>query len=97
MKKSKVRERELEAYLRREAEKRGGSAKKWVSPGNDGVPDRIVFLPNGVVFFVEMKTPNGVVSNLQKRQIEWLTEMGQHVVVLRTRLEIDKALDRYMR
>jgi hypothetical protein len=30
---------------------------KFVSPGYSGVPDRIVILPNGNIFFVELKKP----------------------------------------
>ena len=35
----------------------GGVAWKWISPGRDGVPDRICVLPGGRVLFVEMKRP----------------------------------------
>ena len=38
-------ENELEKKLRDKVKKLGGKAYKFVSPGNAGVPDRLVFLP----------------------------------------------------
>ena len=46
----------IEKYLVKEVWNRGGRALKWVSPGMRGVPDRIVFLPQGIVF-CELKQP----------------------------------------
>ena len=51
-------ESEIEKKLVREIRKMGGMAYKFVSPGNTGVPDRIVILP-GVITFVELKTETG--------------------------------------
>ena len=42
-----MREREIEEWLREQIKNLGGKALKFTSPGNDGVPDRIVFLPGG--------------------------------------------------
>lgn len=50
-------EKELEAKLVKGVQGLGGYCLKWVSPGNRGVPDRIVLLPGGRVVFVEMKRP----------------------------------------
>lgn len=52
-------ERELEARFTRRVKSAGGLALKWSSPGNSGVPDRIVLLPGGRVVFVELKRPKG--------------------------------------
>lgn len=40
-----VRENKVETYLNDEVESVGGMTRKWVSPGRDGVPDRIVIIP----------------------------------------------------
>ena len=40
-----MREKTIEQRLVREVKARGGICPKWVSPGFDGVPDRLVFLP----------------------------------------------------
>lgn len=78
----KMRESVIEAHLREGVKKLGGRAYKWTSPGNDGVPDRIVVLPERLPVFVELKTEKGVLSPLQKSQITRLRELGQDVRVL---------------
>ena len=47
----------VERHLREEAKKRKGMALKFVSPGMNGVPDRIVLMPDGKMAFVELKAP----------------------------------------
>lgn len=70
-------ERDIERKLRRAVEAHGGRCLKWVCPGWGGVPDRIVLLPFGRIYFVETKRPKGgVVSALQKKWKEWLTALG---------------------
>ena len=49
-----VRENKVEKYLDAEVNRLGGITRKWVSPGRDGVPDRIIIL-NGHICFVEVK------------------------------------------
>lgn len=78
-----MRESELERILVDETRKVGGRAYKWVSPGNDGVPDRIVFLPGGKVSLVELKTDRGKLSAQQKIQINRLKKLGQDARVVR--------------
>ena len=41
-----MRERDIEKILTEEVKREGGRAYKWTSPGNAGVPDRIVIFPN---------------------------------------------------
>ena len=55
-------EKEIEKILMAEVKKLGGRAYKWVSPGNDGVPDRIVIFPDRAPIFVELKADNGKLS-----------------------------------
>ena len=75
-------EREIEKVLVSEVKKLGGRAYKWVSPGNDGVPDRIVLFPDMPPVFVELKTEHGKLSPLQKVQVERLRKLGQDVCVV---------------
>lgn len=51
----KASEKDLEKAFTREADRIGGLSLKWVSPGYNGVPDRIL-LVSGRVYFVELKT-----------------------------------------
>ncbi|WP_195321346.1 VRR-NUC domain-containing protein [[Clostridium] symbiosum] len=76
-------EKEIEKILVSEVKKLGGRAYKWVSPGNDGVPDRIVIFPNRPPIFVELKSETGWLSALQQVQIKRLRELGQAVFVVR--------------
>lgn len=75
-------EREIEKKLMDGVRKLGGRAYKFVSPGNDGVPDRIVVLPGISPVFVELKTETGRLSSLQNVQIKKLKDLGQDVRVL---------------
>ena len=78
-----MRESEIEKTLRDETKKLGGRAYKWVSPGNAGVPDRIVVFPGRPPIFVELKAEKGTLTALQKAQIETLKALGQDVRVVR--------------
>ncbi|MDO4306877.1 MAG: VRR-NUC domain-containing protein [Eubacteriales bacterium] len=72
----------IESRLRQEAKKRGGMALKFVSPGMNGVPDRIVLLPGGKMAFVELKAPGKVPRALQEKRIWQLRRLGFLVYVL---------------
>lgn len=76
-----MRESAIEQALVKHVKKHGGMAYKWVSPGNKGVPDRIVLL-QGATFFVETKAPDGRLSPLQKVQHKKLASLGFDVVVI---------------
>lgn len=78
-----MREKDIEKVLVNKVRKLGGRAYKWVSPGNDGVPDRIVILPGRPPIFTELKTETGKLSALQEVQISRLRELGQDVRVLK--------------
>ena len=48
-----MREKAIEAKLVKAVRIMGGLAPKFVSPGFDGVPDRLVLLPKGKIAFME--------------------------------------------
>ena len=81
-------EKDIEKLFRDEIKKAGGKAYKFTSPGNDGVPDRIVMLPGGRIVFVELKTDTGKLSRLQELQCRQIAELGQTVRVLRGLAEV---------
>lgn len=74
-----LRESYVERKLTTEAKKRGGLAVKFVSPGFDGVPDRLVLFPGGKVAFVELKAPGKKMRPLQVRRAEQLQALGFRV------------------
>ena len=81
-------EKDIEKLFRDEIKKAGGKAYKFTSPGNDGVPDRIVMLPDGRIVFVELKTDTGRLSKLQELQCKQIAELGQTVRVLHGLTEV---------
>ena len=71
-----MKEAQLEEWLNRKVRGLGGLSRKFVSPGNPGVPDRIYIFPGGKVYFVELKTEIGRVSKKQEWQLKQLERMG---------------------
>ena len=53
-----MRERFIERKFVEAVKKKGGFAPKFVSPGLDGMPDRIVLFQIGKIAFVELKAPD---------------------------------------
>jgi hypothetical protein len=75
-------EKRIEQRLVLRAKEAGGLAIKWVAPAMAGVPDRIVFLPGGVVIFVELKAPGQWSTALQVRVQQMLRDLGADVRVI---------------
>ena len=71
-----MKESELEEKFRALVMQAGGKAYKFISPGNDGVPDRLVVLPGGKVGFVELKRPGKASRKLQKFRQNELKQLG---------------------
>lgn len=86
-------EKEIEKKLVEGVRKIGGRAYKFVSPGNDGVPDRIVVLPGARIIFVELKTETGRLTARQKSQIKRLTQMGCECRTLHGKREVEAFLE----
>ena len=78
-----MRERDIERILVDEVRRLGGRAYKWTSPGNAGVPDRIVILPGQTPIFAELKAESGSLTKLQRVQIRKLEELRQDVCVIK--------------
>ena len=87
-----MRERNIETYLRDQVRKAGGWAPKWTSPGNNGVPDRIVIMPGGRMAFVELKAPGKKPTQLQLVQHERLRALGCDVRVIDSREGVDELI-----
>lgn len=84
-----MREKEIEKYLREEIKKLGGIAYKFTSPGNSGVPDRLVLLQWGVMAFVELKAPGGKTTAIQDRQISRIQKLDFNVYVIDSKEKVD--------
>lgn len=85
-----LQEKDIEKYFVRRVRDAGGKAYKFVSPGNNGVPDRMVCLPGGRVVFVELKAPGKVPRPMQIHQIGILREFGFRVEIVDSKESADE-------
>jgi hypothetical protein len=85
-----MREKEIEIYLRDQVKKAKGKAYKFESPGNDGVPDRIVIFPGNRIYFVELKALGKKPRPLQVKQMNTLTGFGCIVQVIDSKSGVDE-------
>ena len=88
-----MHERIIESKLTRATKAMGGLALKFVSPGYDGVPDRIVLFPGGRIAFVEVKAPGEKPRPLQLSRHRLLRRLGFRVYVLDAAEQIGGILD----
>ena len=86
-------EKYIEQKLVKAVKERGGIAPKFVSPGLDGVPDRIVLLPMGRMAFVELKAPDKKMRPLQVRRKRQLEALGFLVYCVDRVEQIGEVLD----
>ena len=77
-----MREKIVEEHLVKAVRLMGSRALKFVSPGFDGVPDRLLLLPNGRMAFAELKAPGKQLRPLQKRRKSQLETLGFRVYVI---------------
>jgi hypothetical protein len=85
-----VYESDIEARLVNGAEKLGGVCLKM---GQDGWPDRVVALPNGVTVWVELKRPDGRVATLQQWRRKQLRRIGHRVETPKSMEDVERLLE----
>ena len=78
-----MKESAIEAKLGKMVRAQNGLYFKFVSPGNPGVPDRLILLPGGRIVFVELKTETGRLAAIQKWQISEMQKRGADVRVVK--------------
>ncbi len=83
-------EKEVEQYLCKKVKKElQGWALKFVSPGLNGVPDRIVLVPMGRIYFVELKAPGKKLRKLQEYVCGLIKQLGFKVLRIDTKEKVD--------
>ena len=75
-------EKKLEQKLVKAVRDIGGLALKFVSPGCDGVPDRLILIAYGKVAFVEVKAKGKKPRPIQIRRINQIKNLGFLVFIL---------------
>ncbi|KIR03789.1 hypothetical protein P261_02604 [Lachnospiraceae bacterium TWA4] len=88
-----MREKEIEQQLVKEVKKQGGICPKFVSLGYDGMPDRLVFLPEGRFALVELKSPGEKPRPLQLARHRLLRKLGFKVYVIDDAKQIGDVID----
>ena len=74
-----MRESEIEKAVCNFVLDKGGIAYKFTSPQRRNVPDRLIVLPMGIVFFIEFKATGKKPNDGQVREMGRLKAMG-HIV-----------------
>ena len=87
-----MREARIESKLKVEIERRGGLSLKFVSPGWAGAPDRLVLMPGGRLWFLELKAPGKRPRPLQEKRIAELMGRGFRVRVISSLGELEEFL-----
>ena len=88
-----MKEKELEQMLVTAVKNHDGICPKLVSPGYDGMPDRMVLLKGGRMGFVEVKRPGEKPRPLQESRHRMLRELGFKVYVLDSMEKIGGIID----
>ena len=82
-------EKNIEAHLVKSVRRIGGVAYKFTSPAHRGVADRVVCLPDGSTWFIELKAEGGRLSPLQKIFADEMTRLKQNYCVLWSKEDVD--------
>lgn len=90
-----IRERDVEAYLTGQLKsKLGLVCVKFIPDNRNGMPDRMVLLPDRRVLWVELKTTGGKLSAIQKLRHEELKRAGHDIVCVWTKAQADELVAR---
>ena len=93
-----MNEKSVEEYLcKRVKDTLHGKAYKYTSPGNNGVPDRLVLIPGGRVYFIETKAPGKRPRKLQDYVHDEIRNMGCVVLTIDTKSKVDSFVEGVLR
>ena len=85
-----VREAKVERYLDQQVKLLDGFTRKYVSPGRDGVADRLCYLPGGLLWLVEVKTTDGRESPAQQRERQRMIDLGFRARIVYGEKQVDE-------
>lgn len=88
-----MREKEIEQVLVKRVRALGGICLKLVSPSMDGLPDRMVFLPESHFTFVELKAKGKKPRPLQVKRIDDFRKLGFNCFVIDDKNQIGGVID----
>ena len=88
-----MKEKDIEQKIIAAVKKHGGICPKWISPGFDGVPDRIAIFPKAGICFIEAKAHGKKPRPLQKRRHKQLRHFGFRVYVIDRKEQIEAMIE----
>ncbi len=77
-----MRESQIEAHLTQRVKSLGGLCWKFTSPNLRGVPDRVLLMPEGQTYWIELKAPGQQPNILQQRRHAELRQRGHRILML---------------
>ena len=89
-------EKRIEQALKKAVEKRGGIAWKYIAPAKRGVPDRIVLMPGGKIWFIELKAPGKRPTAIQLKRKAQIESMGFMVRIIDSLEAVDRFIEEVM-
>jgi len=89
-----MRESTIETRLRDGVKALGGLALKLTIPGYAGYPDRMVLMPGGRIYFIELKRPGKLARKLQLKRHRTLKAFGFYCEVIDTETGVYTFLNR---
>lgn len=90
---TRILERRVEDYLDSKVKELDGFTRKTIYQGRKSAPDRQVFFPNGLLYFVELKRPGEKPRVDQTRELSLLESFGQKVRVLDSMDAVDAFIE----
>ena len=88
-----MREKIIETKLCKAVKKHGGLCLKFISPSFNGVPDRLVLMPNCQMAFVETKATGKTLRALQERRKRQLEKLGFKVYCLNDQSKVEEIIN----
>lgn len=89
----KMQEANVEKYLIRYVKDKGGLCLKFISASMRGLPDRIVILPQGKIFFIELKAKGKKPRPEQTRVHKLFNSLGAKVFVADSKESVRSVVD----
>lgn len=89
----KMQEANVEKYLIRYVKDKGGLCLKFISASMRGLPDRMVILPQGKIFFVELKAKGKKPSPEQTRVHKLFSSLGVKVYTADSKEKVRSVVD----
>jgi hypothetical protein len=88
-----MQEAKVEKYLIRYVKDKGGLCLKFISASMRGLPDRIVILPQGKIFFVELKAKGKKPRPEQTRVHKLFSSLGVKVYTADSKEKVRSVVD----